>query len=470
MLRINILLAIVFSSNLVLSQEQISIDRFYKEFHILKTTLEELHPDLYRYTSKKEFDQKGDSILASVNSNYDPIQMYLAISPYVTQIKNGHTSIRPPIGLIDSLSVLPFRLIALEGKVYVNKFLSAPDTSLAGYEIKSINGIPVVEIVNKSMQYVSVDGFNDYARFKAVVEDDLALYYGLIYGGSKLFKIIFVDLSGSPTEEKVFDAITYKDFLSRYDQREPFPWSLERFDSTTVLLTVRTFNNTAVFEGKNFSFAEVIDGLFEQIKKLGAKRLILDIRFNGGGELKNSILLYRYLAESPFQFTKHLEMASLSPPTYVQLTNYDKALRYAPINSKNAAKKSERVYEVFGHFSQVPQQLMDNYFKGKLIVLINGNTASAAGALASCVKNDKRGLIVGEENRDNYTGFSAGVPVILTLPYSRITVSIPIRKFTYALGRDNGRGVMPDYFYASAARSFFRPQEECLDFLKELFK
>ena len=109
-------------------------------------------------------------------------------------------------------------------------------------------------------------------------------------------------------------------------------------------------------------------------------------------------------------------------------------------------------------------------FKGKLIVLINGNTASAAGALASVVKNDKRALIVGEENRDNYTGFSAGVPVILTLPYSGITVFVPIRKFTYAVGQDNGRGIMPDYFYASTHKSFFRPQDEQLDFLHELFR
>jgi C-terminal processing protease CtpA/Prc len=196
----------------------------------------------------------------------------------------------------------------------------------------------------------------------------------------------------------------------------------------------------------------------------------LDIRFNGGGELKNSILLYTYLANNPFHFTKQLEMSSISPPTYLHLTNYNKALKYGPINRKGAFKKSEGVFEISGHFSQKLQELNKDHFNGKLIVMINGNTASAAGALASCVKNDKRGLIVGEENRDNYTGFSAGVPVILTLPYSGITVSIPIRKFTYAEGQDNGRGVIPDYFYASTAKNFFSHKDEQLNFLDELFK
>ena len=455
--------------DLIFAQSQISRENLVEEFHILKSTLEELHPDLFRYTEKKAFHAKADSILQSLNSSLDPIHFYLRLSPLVTQIKNGHTSIRPPGKLIDSLSVLPFRLIAFEGKVYINKYLGASDTSLVGYEIKTINDIAVGEIVNSAIPYVSVDGFNESARFKAVVEDDLSLYYGLLYGEPEKYRLHLIDRNGL-SEKKEFLGITYRQFLERYDHEDKFPWTIKRLDSGTAILTIRNFNNTAFAEGKKLSFAKTIEGIFKEIQKWQIERLILDIRFNGGGELKNSILLYRYLANEPFQFCKHLEMASILPPKYVHLTNYEKALKYAPINRKTVSKKSENVFDVHDHFSQDKQELMGYRFKGKLIVLINGNTASAAGALASVVKNDKRALIVGEENRDNYTGFSAGVPVILTLPYSGITVFIPIRKFTYAVGQDNGRGIMPDYFYASTHKSFFRPQDEQLDFLHELFR
>lgn len=474
MAAIKLLLSItIFSiANLVCAQELITKEHIHEDFRILKRTLEELHPDLYRYTDKNEFDARADSILKSLQSDYDPIRLYLKLSPLVTQIKNGHTSIKPPQRLIDTLSVLPFRLIAFEGKIYVNKYLgSLPDTSLVGYEVKTINKIPIEDIVGKSLQFVSVDGFNNSARFKAVVEDDLALYYGLIYGGSKKYLIHFLDRNGVPLKEEKFDAITYREFLERYDQKEEFPWSIESLDSgRTARLTIRSFNNTSFSKGRKLYFNKMIDSFFKDINRWGVERLILDIRFNGGGELKNSMLLYSYLANAPFQFTKHLEMSSISPPTYLYFTNYEKALKYAPINRKRVLKKSDGVFEVSGHFSQNLQELKQNQFKGKLIVLINGNTASAAGAFASCVKNDKRGLIVGEENRDNYTGFSAGVPVILTLPHSGITVSIPIRKFTYADGQDNGRGVIPDYFYASTAKNFFSAKEEQLFFLNELFE
>jgi C-terminal processing protease CtpA/Prc len=196
----------------------------------------------------------------------------------------------------------------------------------------------------------------------------------------------------------------------------------------------------------------------------------LDIRFNGGGELKNSILLYSYMAGAPYRFTKQLEMASINQPTYSRFTNYDQALKHAPINRKHVLRRSEKVFDITGHFSQRIGKPKKDGFKGNLIILVNGNTASASGALVSCIKNDKRGLIVGEENRDNYTGFSAGVPVVLTLPNSGITVSIPIRKFTYAAGEDTGRGVVPDYFVASTANDFFKQENVLLNFAIELLR
>lgn len=466
-----LIINLLLGAGIVYAQEKISRDHCREEFMILKKTLEELHPDLYRYTSREEFEAKADSISKLLQSDIDPIEFYLRISPLVTQIKNGHTAIRVPQRLCDSLSVLPLRLIAFGGKIYVNKDLGGSEENITGSEIMTINNVHVDEIVQQSLQYVSVDGFNKSARFKAVVEDDLALYYGLIYGGSEQFKIAFVSNKSLPPLEVEMRGITYHQFLEKYDQKEEFPWSLRRLDSSsTALLTIRSFGNIAYNEGKKMYFDKEIDGFFRQIKDWSIKQLVLDIRFNGGGELKNSILLYTYLASTPFQFTKNVEMASITPPTYIHLTNYEKALKFAPINRKHVVKRSEKVFEISGHFSQKLHKPERECFKGKLVVLVNGNTASAAGAFASCVKNDKRGLIVGEENRDNYTGFSAGIPVVLTLPYSGITVSIPIRKFTYATGQDTGRGVAPDYFFASTAKSFFVHDNDVLDFLGDLLK
>jgi hypothetical protein len=455
----------------VLAQGKIESDYLQEEFKILRTTLEELHPDLYRYTSQTEFSSNADRIANSLKYDLSTIEFYQRISPMVTQIKNGHTAIRLPRVLCDSLQVLPLRLISFKEKVYIHKDLSRDHSNLVGAEVKSINGISVDEIVHTSLKYVSVDGFNDNARFKAVVEDDLSLYYGLVWGGRPQFQIdITYPASNQPSRE-ILRGISYDEFLSRYDQGEEFPWSLTRIDSLkAALLTVRSFNQAAYNGQEKKYFHHVIDDFFHQIQDLNLDHLILDIRFNGGGELKNSILLYSYLNSTSFQFAKQIEMASIAPPTYVRLTNYKNALKLAPIDRDRARRLSERVFYIEGHFSQENVHPKKNNFRGKLIVLVNGNTASAAGALASCIKNDNRGLIVGEENRDNYTGFSAGVPVILTLPHSGITVSIPIRKFTYASGEDTGRGAVPHYWVPSTADDFFNHSDAVLEFALGLLK
>jgi hypothetical protein len=43
----------------------------------------------------------------------------------------------------------------------------------------------------------------------------------------------------------------------------------------------------------------------------------------------------------------------------------------------------------------------------------------------------------------------------LTLPNSKIKVYIPLRKFTYASGDDNGKGVIPDYPIKASYSDYF---------------
>jgi hypothetical protein len=465
------IVSLLLLSNRSYAQQKIGRQYLAEEFRILRTTLQELHPDLYRYTGQAEFNAKADSILNSLESDLDPIEFYLRISPMVTQIRNGHTAIRPPQRVCDSMTVFPLRVISFEGKVYVYKDLSGNHGKLIGSEIKTINDVPVNEVVDKAIKHVSVDGFNDNARFKAVVEDDLALYYSLLYGQSSQFEIEFANESWQKSLKQKLQGITYHEFLSKYDLGDEFPWSLHKIDSSdAALLTIRSFNTFAYEGDKKIYFHKIIADFFAAIKAWGVNKLVLDIRFNGGGELKNSILLYSFLVKTSVQFTKQIEMASIVPPFYVQFTNYRQALKYDPIHADQATKKSDRTFYISDHFSQKYVEPKKERFNGKLILLINGNTASAAGALASCIRNDKRGLIVGEENRDNYTGFSAGVPIILTLPYSGVVVTIPIRKFTYAVTEDTGRGVIPDYTVPSTAEDFFKQKNVAVDFALELFK
>jgi hypothetical protein len=244
----------LFLAGIVWAQQKINSHYIHEEFRILKTTLEELHPDLYRYTSQEEFNAKADSILKSLPSDLDPVELYLRLSPLVTQIKNGHTGIRLPQRVCDTMEVLPLRLIAFEEKIYIYRNLSEEGHDLVGYQIISINGVPVEEIVRKSLEYVSVDGSNNNARFKAVVEDDLALYYRLIYGGSDEFKIELAGDASPLHRQRKLKSITYHEFLSQYDHGQEFPWILQYGHSATR----RTMKEGKCISTKRFSDSSVL--------------------------------------------------------------------------------------------------------------------------------------------------------------------------------------------------------------------
>jgi len=469
------ILSLIFLAVVILVKGQepakLSASDLRRDLTILRTTLEEIHPDLYRYTSKQEFDHIADSIFSTIDTELTVVDFYRRIAPIVTSIKNGHTAIRLPSNYYDRISLLPLRLVTFGSNVYLRNELSLQSSRLRGLEIRKINGVSIAKVVNQVIPYISLDGFNDNARFKAAIEDDLSYYYNYQFGEADFYDIELYDDSTGQVMIERLPGITNKEFLFQYSQTNTFPWILKKIDTAnTVFLQIRSFDNTAILNGKRLLFKNFIEESFEKISRWNVKCLIIDLRDNGGGELKNSILLYSYIADKQFVFTKELEIATINPPTFIQFTDYKKALKLEPLDPRRVVRKQGKAVYLKDHFSMTNHRPNPKSFQGNLVILINGQTGSSAGCFAIQVHSNKRGTIVGEENRDNYTGYAAGVPVTLTLPASGINVFIPLRKFTYARGIDTGRGVMPDYPWSVSRKDFFDGYDPALNDVLNLIK
>jgi hypothetical protein len=434
---------------------KISIDNQRQDLEILRKTIEQLHPDPYRYTNKETFNSKFDSAYSAIQNELTEIEFYRIIAPLITQIKNGHTFISLPDSYYNGIALLPLKLVTFQERIYVHRDLSDKMNEIGGFELLKINNVPVNEIMAKIIPYVQSDGFNDNARYKAAVEDDLAYYYSQVFGDSESYEVVLKNQKTQTLVIKTMQGISNAQFIARYPHNTSFPWSLQKIDTlNAALLKIGSLDNFALSDNKRIFFKNFLEDSFNEIKKWKVENLILDLRNNGGGELKNSILLYSYLTNGPFQFSKEIEIASITPPTYIQYTNYDKAIKFNPIKFKSVVKKDETVFYLNEHFSMIKTQPANSSFKGNLFVMIR-NTASSAGCLAAYIHSNKRGTIIGEENRDNYTGYSAGVPVVLTLPHSKIRINIPLRKFTYVTGKDTGRGTIPDLPVSMSCEDFF---------------
>ena len=98
----------------------------------------------------------------------------------------------------------------------------------------------------------------------------------------------------------------------------------------------------------------------KRLKNLGAKELVVDLRDNGGG---------------------YLEIASEIADEFLK----DKELIVKTINKKGTEEKTFATHK--GDFE-----------KGKLIILINENSASASEVLAGAIQDNDRGIVVGRRS------------------------------------------------------------------------
>ena len=82
-------------------------------------------------------------------------------------------------------------------------------------------------------------------------------------------------------------------------------------------------------------------------------------------------------------------------------------------------------------------------FRGKIIVLANQNTGSAAAGFTAVMQDNRLAVIVGTTTGSNPTGPTGMTP--LKLPHSGILVSLPTEYYERALPL-NGEVLQPDFW------------------------
>ncbi|MFU1858762.1 S41 family peptidase [Sphingobacterium sp. NGMCC 1.201703] len=84
-------------------------------------------------------------------------------------------------------------------------------------------------------------------------------------------------------------------------------------------------------------------------------------------------------------------------------------------------------------------------YRGRLFVLIDGGTFSAASLIATNLKAGKRAIFVGEETGGAAGGTVAGYLPVLKLPNSHLRWRFGLMNIKpYFQVAEEGRGVMPD--------------------------
>ena len=392
--------------------------------------VEEIHPNMFENISKSNFQKLVNDTKEKIKKPFTVRELYKLISPLLTSLKDAHTGLHSPYFVNEeknNLFPLLINLAENQKKLVVE---AAMDNSFlnqipVGSTIKSINGISsskIIEDISKLISYETKAFFE--TRFKNLFSSLLYCQYDF----QKTFTVeYFVNKKLKTTK------LTNNSFKISSKNLKNENYSLS-FKNDYAFLAINSFGVSN--EEDYFSF---LGKAFKKIKENNIKKLVIDIRYNDGG---NSVLgdsLLSYISTVPFKqfdstFYKH---------SSIQKKLFRKIYKNDTLFIKSLNNFEDGFIEVTNGGNLIIPNKTDRQFKGEIFLLVSNFTFSSGANFAWAFKNYKLGTIVGQESGGIGICFGDGVPFIL--PNSKISGQSASQKFRSIGATDKDfHGVIPN--------------------------
>ncbi|UYW01140.1 hypothetical protein K5I29_11825 [Flavobacterium agricola] len=470
------------------NQSKISVAKLHQDITYLQNNFLAMHPDADLYISADSLNQLFASTKKNITTPLTPKQFYSEIAPIIAAVRQGHSRVVYPSDRTTKQQdkankntkgpVNQFTYKWFNNTLYIAETTDSLKQNLIGSKVISIEDVKPEVLYKEYSQNNSGDGFSPTyipqgfnKRFTALVYDKIGIRDSITFVLSKndsLFTATNVRIKTKKSSQnshkkdsiqtltKVEKKQQAKQNKHKFKQKKMLGWDNKAFvrellfpiadDSTFAVLKIHKFS-----DGR---YKAAYDSLFTYIKNKGVNHLALDLSNNPGGLVAEINELYSYLkydadesllretkinsrGKFPFQAIKGKSFG-----TYVALTPfYVPVYVWAQLNTK---KDSTGNYQIQIP-SIKPKPIKKNVYQGKLSVLVNGGSFSAACILTSNLQGSNRALVYGEETGGTYNGTVAGIMPYLKLPNSKLRVRTGLIhiKPTYQT-ETLGRGIIPD--------------------------
>ncbi|MBV9928517.1 MAG: hypothetical protein JOZ96_26110 [Acidobacteria bacterium] len=428
-------------------------DQLLHDFRILRQTLEEAQPGLYRQTGKDELDRAFSKAEESLDRPLDVFEFYRVLAPVVATVRCGHTNLQLPDFFVeeqDSPRVKSFPALVkiIDGKIYVWRDLGARNSSLGGKEILSINQVPAAQIVSTMLAATGGDGKIQTSRIERIEGWNFIKKLMPLTGLQPPFELTFSDPNDGRPGQVRLDGVdvptlgrNWEEWFPR-DRRPPRSGDLEFIDGGRIaVMTVREFDGF-VDDKQSRGLEEFYRDAFQRIADKNTKTLILDLRGNNGGDDKLGVLLLRHLIGEPFTHFEDIVARKTSFALGEGLIGTNRLrLQY------NAEQRGDGLYHLTDYPNLGTLRPAGPTFSGKIYVLMNGGSFSTTAEVITQLHNHRRAVFIGAEDGGTYDGNNSGTIAPVTLPNTKLVLTLPLMSCRLSVGggKDNSRGVSPDH-------------------------
>jgi len=406
--------------------------------------LEDVHPDPYSIISKEDFYRKVDSMkkmLPEIVSDKDASKTFGKI---YALIKDGHT--RKELSFNFPVKFLPYKFKIMDERIFVARNFGYRNLIPIGSEIISINGKSSQQYLQEISHLFSWDNIS----FR-----NISLQYPILYSlwdDCRNYKVTYKTPEGKTKSIRTSGGLFSLLQLSKGELGQLGIRSNYQYKSISDSIAYIEFNSFTDLE----QFKIFLDSTFTAIKKENVKHLIIDIRQNGGGNSSLGDELMQYISKKDFiQFETTFVKISDELMNKKRLEHID-----------SAERKVGTIYR-----SDAPLiELRDNplRFTGKSYLLVGGNTFSSASSFTSAFQCFEVGAIIGSETGGLTVCF--GDVYSFKLPETNFNMGISYKKFYQACGKDDRRGIIPDYIVENTIEDDLKSFDRVLDFTLDLIK
>lgn len=458
-----------------------------RDYSIFRQTLEEHHPGIYWYTPKQELDFYFEQGFAQLKDSMTEASFRKILSYVTAQIKCGHTTVRwskewsKYLDTTRQLSLFPLSVKIIGTQAMVTGNLHRKDSILtSGTELVSINGRSIPFLIDTLGKYISLDGGNRTARAQWLSNrGNFGSLYGLVFSTDSVYRIEYLDDDGNKKSQLVKPFVPLIDTskagitLFKNSTKKPSKATLRKQNRDRVRqLQIDTVNHTALMRlssfGKGYKLTSFFRRSFKELQQRQIQSLILDVRNNGGGIIRNSTLLTRYITDRSFKIADTLVATKLRGA-------YDKHLRFILWYKAAMLLVTKKKKDGLRHFTYYERHRFNpkkkNYFNGNVLLITGGNSYSATTILANKLSVQSHVKIVGEETGGAAYGNSAWMMPKLILPVTKLSVQIPLYRFVMDKTQPkDGSGIQPTHPAIPTTKSIRENKDVKMEAALELIK
>ena len=429
--------------------------KLLQDLQTLHKVLEQNHPSMYWYTPKDSMDIYFSAALAAVKDSMSVWAFRTVVASYLANIKCGHTSVLFSPKLTKLYAAYKYPQFPLQLKVWKDSAvvignLYTKDSILKrGTIVTAINQLPIKPLVDSIYSIISTDG--NSINFKSqVLTNNFSGWYKARFGNTdSLYQISYIDSAGHAKTTSIAAYVPpkpKKDSLSKSNvvsskTKTPKPVPIKKWTLLVDSTANTAFMNLSSFSGKGFR--KFIRRSFRTIQNRGFKNLVIDLRSNGGGEIKNSTLLTQYISDHSFKIADSV-VAKNRGIRKIPMSSYLDVMGYALAKVMISKKASDGGFHINRYEKHFYQPVTKNHFDGHVYILQGGFTFSASTLFTSPLIKQKNVTIVGEETGGGYYGNSAILIPNIKLPHSKLLFRLPLYRMVMDKTRPKGGGVIPN--------------------------